>query len=73
MSFSFYFLFSLPKQKHCIKMMQPNLINPNPKIYDVNYGRKKTSSLPYVPDITDRIDAAEVYGTTHFSFNLILT
>ncbi len=53
-------------------MIQPNLINPNPKIYDVNYGRKKTSSLPYVPDITDRIDAAEVYGTTQFYFNLIL-
>jgi hypothetical protein len=43
-------------------MMQPNLINPNPKIYDISYDRKKTSSLPYVPDITDRIDAAEVYG-----------
>jgi hypothetical protein len=26
-----------------------------------------------VPDITDRIDAAEVYGTIHLSFILILT
>jgi len=41
--------------------MQPNLINPSPKIYDVKATRKKLPSLPYVPDITDLIDAAEVY------------
>lgn len=43
-------------------MLQPNLINPSPKIFPIHYGRKTSSSIPCVPDISDQIDGLEVYG-----------